>query len=76
MLMFSDGIDRPMVRTGSHGVERLTAFLPPYAGASPEVICEAVEQSVVGGHSTVAAMGTSRCWPSLAGHTEDVLASY
>jgi serine phosphatase RsbU (regulator of sigma subunit) len=28
-------------------VERLMAFLPAYAGASPDVICEAVEQDVV-----------------------------
>jgi hypothetical protein len=28
-------------------VERLMAFLPTYAGASPEVICEAAEENVV-----------------------------
>jgi serine phosphatase RsbU (regulator of sigma subunit) len=30
-----------------YGVERLMAFLAAYAGASPDVICEAVEQNVV-----------------------------
>jgi serine phosphatase RsbU (regulator of sigma subunit) len=32
---------------GQYGVDRLLALLPAYAGADPEVICEAIEQSVV-----------------------------
>jgi len=47
MLMFTDGVDEARGDDGFYGVERLTAFLPAYAGASPEVICEAVEENVV-----------------------------
>jgi serine phosphatase RsbU (regulator of sigma subunit) len=47
MLMFTDGVDEARGDDGFYGVERLTALLPAYAGASPEVICEAVEQNVV-----------------------------
>jgi sigma-B regulation protein RsbU (phosphoserine phosphatase) len=47
LLMFTDGIDEARGDDGFYGVERLTAFLPGYAGAAPEVICDAVEQNVV-----------------------------
>jgi sigma-B regulation protein RsbU (phosphoserine phosphatase) len=47
MLMFTDGIDEARGDDGFYGVERLTALLPAYAGAAPEVVCDAVEQSVV-----------------------------
>jgi sigma-B regulation protein RsbU (phosphoserine phosphatase) len=47
MLMFTDGIDEAFGADGHYGVDRLLALLPAYAGAGPEVICEAIEQSVV-----------------------------
>jgi sigma-B regulation protein RsbU (phosphoserine phosphatase) len=47
MLMFTDGVDEARGEDGFYGVQRLTAFLPAYAGAAPGVICEAVEQDVV-----------------------------
>jgi serine phosphatase RsbU (regulator of sigma subunit) len=47
MLMFTDGIDEAMGADGLYGVERLIALLPSYAGADPEVVCEAIEQNVV-----------------------------
>jgi sigma-B regulation protein RsbU (phosphoserine phosphatase) len=47
MLMFTDGIDEAFGADGLYGVERLIALLPAYAGADPEVVCAAVEQSVV-----------------------------
>lgn len=47
MLMFTDGIDEAFGADGLYGVERLIALLPAYAGAGPEVICEAIEQNVV-----------------------------
>lgn len=47
MLMFTDGIDEAHGDNGFYGLERLTAFLPAYAGAGPDVICEAVERDVV-----------------------------
>ncbi|MBJ7337007.1 MAG: SpoIIE family protein phosphatase [Mycolicibacterium sp.] len=47
MLMFTDGIDEAMGAEGLYGVERLLAFLPAYAGADPEVVCEAIEQNVL-----------------------------
>jgi serine phosphatase RsbU (regulator of sigma subunit) len=47
MLMFTDGIDEAFGADGQYGVDRLLALLPAYAGAGPEVICEAIEQSVV-----------------------------
>jgi sigma-B regulation protein RsbU (phosphoserine phosphatase) len=47
MLMFTDGIDEAMGADGLYGVDRLMALLPRYAGADPEVICEAVERNVV-----------------------------
>ena len=47
MLMFTDGVDEAHGDDGFYGVERLMALLHAYAGASPEVICEAAEQNVV-----------------------------
>ena len=47
MLMFTDGIDEARGDDGFYGLERLIALLPAYAGAAPEVICEAVEENVV-----------------------------
>jgi sigma-B regulation protein RsbU (phosphoserine phosphatase) len=47
MLMFTDGVDEAFGADGQYGVERLIALLPAYAGADPEVLCEAIEQSVV-----------------------------
>jgi phosphoserine phosphatase RsbU/P len=47
MLMFTDGVDEARGEDGFYDVERLMNFLPAYARASPEVICEAVEQNVV-----------------------------
>ena len=47
MLMFTDGIDEAFGADGMYGVERLIALLPAYAGAGPEIICEAIEQNVI-----------------------------
>lgn len=47
MLMFTDGIDEAWGEAGEYGMERLHALLPPYAGAPPETLCEAVEQDVM-----------------------------
>jgi serine phosphatase RsbU (regulator of sigma subunit) len=45
--MFTDGVDEARGADGFYGVDRLTALLPAYAGAAPEVICEAIEQDVI-----------------------------
>lgn len=47
MLMFTDGIDEAWGEAGEYGMERLHNLLPPYAGAPPETLCEAVEQDVM-----------------------------
>ncbi|KMO73829.1 PP2C family protein-serine/threonine phosphatase [Mycolicibacterium chubuense] len=47
MLMFTDGVDEAHGAQGLFGVDRLLALLPAFAGAAPDVICEAVEQHVV-----------------------------
>lgn len=47
MLLYTDGIDEAKADEGFYGIDRLTAFLPDYAGAAPDVICEALEQDVL-----------------------------
>ena len=47
MLMFTDGVDEATGPDGMYGVDRLLALLPRYAGADPEVLCEAIEQDVL-----------------------------
>ncbi|MFG1934684.1 PP2C family protein-serine/threonine phosphatase [Mycobacterium sp. NPDC048908] len=47
MLMFTDGVDEARGDTGQYGMDRLHSLLPAYAGASPEVVCEAVERDVM-----------------------------
>jgi len=47
MLMYTDGVDEAHGAQGLYGVDRLLALLPAYAGAAPDVVCEAVEQHVV-----------------------------
>ena len=47
MLMFTDGIDEAFGPDGIYGVDRLLALLPAYAGAAPDIICDAVERNVV-----------------------------
>jgi phosphoserine phosphatase RsbU/P len=47
MLMFTDGVDEARGGEGLYGVDRLRTRLAEYAGAAPDVVCEAVEQDVV-----------------------------
>ncbi|PPK67514.1 SpoIIE family protein phosphatase [Actinokineospora auranticolor] len=47
LLMFTDGIYEARGPDGCYGMDRLRALLPAYAGASPAVVCEAVERDVV-----------------------------
>ncbi|MGE2717180.1 PP2C family protein-serine/threonine phosphatase [Mycolicibacterium litorale] len=47
MLMYTDGVDEARSGSAFFGMDRLTAFLPAYAGAAPDVVCEAVEQHVL-----------------------------
>ena len=47
MLMFTDGIDEARASAGQYGMDRLHSLLPAYAGAPPEVVCEAVERDVM-----------------------------
>lgn len=47
MLMFTDGVDEARGSAGFYGVDRLLRFLPAYAGAAPDIVCEAVEQDVL-----------------------------
>jgi serine phosphatase RsbU (regulator of sigma subunit) len=60
--MFTDGVDEARGADGFYGMDRLMKLLPAYAGADPEVLCEAVEQDVVehlGGraHDDIALLG-------------------
>ncbi|KAE9798347.1 SpoIIE family protein phosphatase, partial [Escherichia coli] len=43
----TDGVDEATGPDGMYGVDRLVALLPRYAGADPEVLCEAIEQDVL-----------------------------
>ena len=47
MLMFTDGVDEARGSAGQYGMDRLHSLLPAYAGAPPEVVCEAVERDVM-----------------------------
>lgn len=47
MLMYTDGVDEARSGDEFFGVDRLLALLPAYAGAAPDVVCEAVEQHVL-----------------------------
>jgi serine phosphatase RsbU (regulator of sigma subunit) len=47
MLMFTDGIDEALGPAGQYGMERLHALLPDYAGAEPDIVCDAIEQDVM-----------------------------
>ncbi|MCV7419475.1 SpoIIE family protein phosphatase [Mycobacterium yunnanensis] len=47
ILMFTDGVDEARGADGMYGVDRLMALLPRYAGADPEVLCEAIERDVL-----------------------------
>jgi len=47
LLMFTDGVDEAGGSAGQYGMARLHSLLPGYAGAPPEIICEAVERDVM-----------------------------
>jgi serine phosphatase RsbU (regulator of sigma subunit) len=47
LLLYTDGIYEARGPAGFYGMHRLLDLLPDYAGAAPEVVCGAVEQSVV-----------------------------
>lgn len=47
LLMFTDGIDEAFGASGQYGMRRLHDLLSAYGGASPGVVCEAVEQDVM-----------------------------
>jgi phosphoserine phosphatase RsbU/P len=47
LLLFTDGVFEARNRDGFFGMTRLRELLAGYAGASPETVCEAVEQRVV-----------------------------
>lgn len=47
LLLYTDGIYEARGPEGFYGMRRLLDLLPEYAGTAPEVVCAAVEQSVV-----------------------------
>lgn len=47
ILMHTDGVDEARSQSGFFGMDRLTTFLPAYAGAGPDAVCEAVERHVL-----------------------------
>jgi serine phosphatase RsbU (regulator of sigma subunit) len=47
LLMYTDGVDEAGASAGQYGMGRLFSLLPGYAGASPEIVCEAVERDVM-----------------------------
>ncbi|MFF5992654.1 PP2C family protein-serine/threonine phosphatase [Prauserella flavalba] len=65
MLLYTDGVYEAHGRDGLFGQDRLRALLPGYAGASPETLCEIVEQRVMEhldgrGHDDIALLAV-RC---------------
>ncbi|MGH3622654.1 MAG: PP2C family protein-serine/threonine phosphatase, partial [Sciscionella sp.] len=47
VLLFTDGIYEARGPAGFYGMDRLYDLLPTLAGAGPDAVCEAVEDSVV-----------------------------